>query len=107
MTETTTAQESEPRLLTVEFTSQDPEERSEEIATAVHEYVTVYRDPPRFLVMHPTDYESVAPHFHHERSLTAEDDPILHRIQRSLDRGAILLSNMDDPEWERPATDES
>ncbi len=102
MTDTTPKQGPEPRLLTVVFTSEDPRERSEEIATAVHEYITVYRDPPRFLVMHPADYERVAPHFHHERSLIEEDDPISHRIQRDLDRGAFLLADTDDPDWERP-----
>ncbi|MBA2519787.1 MAG: hypothetical protein H0V24_08975 [Chloroflexia bacterium] len=102
MTESPAAAGAEPKLLTVTLTSEDPRRRSEEIAAAVHEYVTVYRDPPRFLVMHPADYAAVSPHVGHERSLTEGADPIAHRVQPSLDRGAILLADTDDSEWETP-----
>ncbi|MDQ3695461.1 MAG: hypothetical protein M3464_17830 [Chloroflexota bacterium] len=102
MTEPPAAAGSEPKLLTVTLTSEDPTRRSEEIAAAVHEYVTVYRDPPRFLVMHPADYAAVSPHFRHERSLTEAADTIAHRVQPSLDRGAMLLADTDDAEWQTP-----
>lgn len=93
---------SSPRLITKNLTSEDVQAQSDEIAAAVHEYVTVYRDPARFLVMHPADYERVSPYFQNDRGNPEGDDPITYRVHPGLDRGAVLLSDSDDPEWTSP-----
>jgi hypothetical protein len=89
----------EPKLLYKNLTSQDPRERAEEIDAAVHEYVTHFRNRPRFLVMHPDDYDAVLPYFRHNES---QKDEVADRLHADLDRGTIILSDTDQDEWTTP-----
>ena len=91
-----------PKLISKQLTSEEPQAQSEEIAAAIHEYVTVYRDPARLLVMHPDDYERVAPRLEQVRDDSVADAAITYRLHDGLDRGAILLSDMDDAAWTSP-----
>lgn len=95
---------SQPKLISAQLTSQDVQGQREEIAAAIHDYVTVYRDPARFLVMHPADYERLAPRVEQDRDNSMADASITYRIYDGLDRGAILLSDTDDPTWTSPAS---
>ena len=96
------AQASEPRLISKQLTTEDAQAQSDEIAAAVHEYVTVYRDPARFLVMHPADFARLAPYFQNERGNPEGEDRLEYRVYAGLDRGAILLSDAEDTEWSLP-----
>lgn len=95
---------SQPKLISTPLTSQDLQGQRDEIAAAIHDYVTVYRDPARFLVMHPADYERLAPKVEQDRDNSTADASITYRIYDGLDRGAILLSDTDDPAWRSPAS---
>ncbi len=98
-----TTRPSQPRLLSKTLTSDDVQAQSDEIAAAVHEYVTVYRDPARFLALHPADFERLAPYFQNERGNPEGQDRLEYRTFSGLDRGAILLSDTEEPEWGTPS----
>ena len=98
------AQPSQPRLISKQLTTEDAQAQSDEIAAAVHEFVTVFRDPARFLVTHPADFERLSPYFQNERGDPAGEDRLEYRVYAGLDRGAILLSDTDNPEWSSPDT---
>jgi hypothetical protein len=90
----------EPKLLYKNLTSDDPRARGEEIDAAVHEFVTQFRNRPRFLVMHPADYEVVLPYI---ATATWHDDQVSDRLHAGLDRGTIVLTDTDNDKWETPA----
>jgi hypothetical protein len=96
-----------PLLLTQSLRSTTPAEQVEEIATAIHEYVRVHRQRPQFLAMHPETYRQLAPLLHEKRARepTPEEQqsPLDDRLAATLDPGAIILSDTDDPAWEQPA----
>jgi hypothetical protein len=97
----------QPRLISKQLTSDDVQAQSDEIAAAVHEFVTVYRDPARILVMHPADFERLWPHFQNERGDPEGEDRLEYRVYPELDRGAILLADADNPDWSEPGAQPS
>ena len=99
-----TARPSPPKVISKTLTNEDVRAQSDEIAAAVHEYVTVYRDPARFLVLHPADFERLAPHFQNERGNPEGEDRLAYRVFSGLDRGAILLTDAEDPAWSTPSS---
>jgi hypothetical protein len=100
MTATPETAPHEPKLLYKQLTSDDPRQRGETIDAAVHEYVTHFRNRPRFLVMHPADYDECLPFF---APSEWHDDQVADRLHAGLDRGTIILADADNDEWEVPA----
>jgi hypothetical protein len=90
----------EPKLLYKQLKSDAPEPRGEEIDAAVHEYVTHFRNRPRFLVLNPADYEELLPFI---ADSEWHDDQVTDRLHAGLDRGTIILSDADNDEWQQPA----
>jgi hypothetical protein len=101
----------EPKVLTQTLTSETPREQADEIAKAEHEYVRVHRQRPRFLVLHPEDHERLGPMIHKARAENpppeAEEKPVVDRVHSGLDRGAIVFSDTDNPEWQEPRSRET
>ena len=98
--------EKQPMVLTQSLNEEDPRDQVSEIAAAVHEYVRVHRQRPRFLVMHPDDHARVSPHLRQAppRDLAKEqrEEPLTERVHAALDPRAIVLSDTEDPAWETP-----
>jgi hypothetical protein len=96
-----------PFLLTQTLQGATPPEQVEEIATAIHEYVRVHRQRPRYLAMHPETYRQLAQPLQEKRASepTPEEQqtPLADRLAATLDPGAIVLSDTHDPAWEEPA----
>lgn len=96
----------EPKVLTQTLTGETPRKQADEIAKAEHEYVRVHRQRPRYLVLHPEDHERLGPMIHETRAANpppeAEEKPIVDRVHSALDRGSIVFSDTDNPEWQEP-----
>jgi hypothetical protein len=93
-------------VVTATVTTEPVTETLAQIAAAVHEYVRVYRHPPRYLVLHPIDATTVLPHVLRERTRNPLPEerttPLTDRICAQMARGTLLLSDTEDPAWEAP-----
>ncbi|MCC7021587.1 MAG: hypothetical protein IT338_02100 [Thermomicrobiales bacterium] len=101
----------EPKVLTQTLASETPREQVDEIGKAEHEYVRVHRKRPRYLVLHPEDHVRLGTMIHEARAANpapeAEEKPVTDRVHHALDRGSILFSDTDNPEWQEPGPGEA